>query len=153
VEASPHTTNPHLVRGDLMTLSDRRLPAQSRRALVLALLVVVAAVLAATLASTVRAAEGSGGGEGAPPVTLSSDPRDDPALGPIDTSGDRPDPKLLEQLLAKAKENKRVGVIVGLRMRFVPEGLLDGGADAQRKEIASLQEQVLRGLDRESFDV
>jgi subtilisin family serine protease len=137
-----------------MTLLDRRRPARPRRTLILAALVLVAAILGALRVTAVSAADNAGGGDGPPPTTLSSDPRDDPALGPIDTTGDRPDPKQLDELIAKARENKRVGVIVGLRLRFVPEGLLDDdAAAAQRKEIASLQEQVLERLERESYDV
>src|SRR5436309_14210778 len=102
-----------------MTLIDTRRPAQPRRALMLALLVLVAAMVAAARVTAVSAADNAGGGDGPPPTTLSSDPRDDKQLGPIDTTGDRPDPKQLDELIAKARESKRVGVIVGLRMRFV----------------------------------
>jgi subtilisin len=137
-----------------MTLHDRRRPAQPRRTLILAALVLVAAILGAVRVTAISAADNAGGGNGAPPTKLGSDPHDDPALGPIDTTEDRPDPKQLEELTAKAQESKRVSVIVGLRMRFVPEGLLDGdAADAQRKEIASLQEQTLERLDPDSYNV
>jgi subtilisin family serine protease len=138
-----------------MALLDRRRPAQLRRTLILAAFVLVAAILGAVRVTAISAADNAGGGgDGAPPTTLSSDPRDDPALGPIDTTDDRPDPKQLDELIAKAHEGKRADVIVGLRMRFVPEGLLDGdAADAQRKEIASLQEQALERLDPDSYNV
>src|SRR5262245_250021 len=118
-----------------MALLDRLRPTQPR----FATLVVVAAVVGAVCVTAGSAADSAGGGDGAPTTTLPSDPRDDPALGPIDTINDRPDPTQLEELIAKAHEGKRLGVIVGLRMRFVPEGLLEGdAADAQRREIDSL---------------
>jgi subtilisin len=120
----------------------------------LAALLLVAAMMAAAHVTSAAAADNAGGGDGPPPTTLSSDPRDDPALGPIDTTEDRSDPKQLDELIAKAHESKRADVIVGLRMRFVPEGLLESGAaDAQRKEIAALQEQALERLEPESYNV
>ena len=137
-----------------MALTNRRRPAQPRRALMLLLLAVVVALVSGALASTVAAAGSGGGDGGAPAPTISSDPRDDPQLGPIDTTDQRPDRETLAKLIDKASESKRIGVIVGLRTRFVPEGLLEGdGVGVQRKEIASLQAQVLRALDPDSFDV
>jgi subtilisin family serine protease len=133
-----------------MSVINRRLPARPRRALILVPLVALS-LLAAALASTAAAEDGGGVGE--PPPTLSSEPKDDPLLGPTDTTADRPDPEQVDRLAQEAAANKgAVNVIVRLRMRFVPEGLLDDGAvDAQRKEIASLQDAVLDRLEPKSF--
>jgi subtilisin len=131
-----------------------RRQAVTRRLLTLVLLVFAAALLAAAAASAGPTDEGGGDSPPSEQVPLPSDPRDDPLLEPTDTTESRPDPEQLERLAAKAMNSKAgaVNVIVGLRMVFVPEGLLDEGAvERQHKEIAALQEAVLEGLDKEEF--
>lgn len=50
-------------------------------------------------------------------------------------------------MMARAQENGRLVVVVGVEAGFQPEGTLDaGGTAAQRSSIASAQDTVLRGL-------
>jgi subtilisin len=110
-------------------------------------------------AVTSIAAAGQGGSPSLPghrtAAATADTAADDPLLGPIDTTKTQPDAKLIARLKKQAAAaGGAVNVIVGLRMRFVPEGLLDDkGVQAQHDQIASLQSMVLMGLNRDTYGI
>jgi len=108
-----------------------------------------------TCVALMATAPAQAGEDGAPP--LPSGPGKDPLLGPMDTTELRPDPEQVARLITQAREGEgegAVNIIVGLRMRFVPEGLLDAEAvDAQHREIAALQKGALEGLDPRHYGI
>ena len=71
----------------------------------------------------------------------------DPRLQPIDLRGRRPRREDLDEVLRHAYDRGSARVILGLPVRFVPEGLLHARErDDQRRTIARAQERALAGL-------